>query len=91
MSSVGRAVRATLGVLVLAPLWFGLGLLSPLTPSEGAPSLVALLAFWVAPMISLASVWAWDKSVVGRLGATAVFLLILVPYLVLIWPLFGSA
>ena len=87
LTSSGKAALATLGTLVLAPVWFGLGLIAPLTPSEGNPSLLNLLCFWLAPMGFLACVWTWDKSVVGRCSAGILLAAILLAYAWLMWPI----
>ena len=79
-SSSGKTALGTLAAVLVAPVWFGLGLIAPLTPSQGAPSVLSLLGFWLAPMALLAGVWFWDRSVLGRTTASGLLLLILAPY-----------
>ena len=79
--SSGKQALGTLAAVLIAAVWFGSGLISPLTPSEGTPTLGFLLGFWIAPMALLIGVWVWDKSIAGRSVAAALLLLILLPYL----------
>ncbi len=80
-ASSGRKALLTIGTLIGAPLWFAFGLIAPLTPSTGFPSLWELLVFWVAPLVALGSIWVWDGSLIARCTSIVVLALVLLPYL----------
>lgn len=50
-SSLGRLKAA--GLITLAWLLYGIGLISPLTPSEGAPGILDVVIFALAPVALL--------------------------------------
>ena len=43
-----------ISTFVLAPIIFIVGLVSPLTPSEGLPSVIDLFIFWIIPLLIIA-------------------------------------
>jgi hypothetical protein len=90
ISSKGGRAAATFASYLLAIAIYAVGLLSPLTPSYGTPSIFQLIVFWVFPMGLLASVWIWDHSVVGRLFATMLFLSILASYIWISHPMWSN-
>ncbi len=72
MVIANKSIRA-LAVLVLlglAILLFAFGLLAPLTPSEGAASIGALISFWLVPILMVASIFWIDRSRTARVLAT---------------------
>jgi hypothetical protein len=76
---------------LLAPIWFCFGLIAPLTPSEGMPTLASLFVFWLVPMALLAGVWVWDHSVIGRgLSATLLVLILAFYSWLVLWPVLSS-
>ena len=92
VSSTGIRAIATLAVLILAPLIYAYGLVAPLTPShgDGAPAVLDVVGFWVLPLGMLASIWGWDRSVVGRASAALVFAAVFGSYLWVAWLILAS-
>ena len=79
-TSKGTTAVKTLLVLLLSPAIYVVGLVAPLTPSEGYPSFLSLLGFWLLPMAAVVAVWTWDGSVVGRAASSLVLVLIFASY-----------
>ena len=71
---------ATIAVCLAACLVYGAGLLSPLTPSEGAPGIGQLALFWALPIVALAAVRIWDRSTAGRSASAMLAALVLGSY-----------
>ncbi len=65
MRSTAVVVLHILGWLV-----FGVGLLSPLTPSEGMPTQTDLLLFAVCPVIAFAACFILSQGWAAKLWAT---------------------
>ena len=90
ISSKGSRAAATLASSFLALAVYAVGLLAPLTPSYGTPSLIHLVVFWVLPMGLLASVWLWDRSIVGRVSASLLLVSVLLSYLWISYPMWSG-
>jgi hypothetical protein len=61
-----RALWATI-LNILALLVYGLGLISPLTPSEGMPNLGVILIFAILPIVLLGNSLALARSWLARM------------------------
>jgi hypothetical protein len=81
----GRGAAMRFVSLLVAPLVYMAGLLSPLTPSYGMPGVTDLVVFWLLPMAWLITVWLRDKSLPGRVITGGLLALILGSY---IWILY---
>ena len=79
-TSTGKTAIKSLLVVLVSPVVYVVGLIAPLTPTEGYPTVLSLLGFWLLPMAALAAVWTWDRSIVGRVTSSVVFVLILASY-----------
>lgn len=65
----------SLGV-VLAIVLFGVGLLAPLTPSEGMPANNELLTYWIFPLALLAFGWIKTPDRVLKYISLCLFFLV---------------
>lgn len=84
-SSTGARAVATLLTLLFALVMYGAGLIAPLTPSKGAPSLIEVSLCWILPMFALGALWLWDRSIVGCATSAIVLALMFVSYAPLLW------
>ena len=71
---------------ILALLTYALGLLSPLTPSEGAPTIGAIATFVVFPLVLLANSWTRYTHQISRYLVVfqAIFIVIITGWLLLL-------
>ena len=76
--------------LLVAPLVYMAGLLSPLTPSYGMPGVIDLVVFWLLPMGWLAAVWLRDKSFPGRAITGGLLVLIFGSYIWFSYPIWKT-
>jgi len=76
--------------LLVAPLVYMVGLLSPLTPSYGMPGVIDLAGFWLFPMGLLVAVCLWGKSLLVRLISGGLLALILGSYLWILYPIWKT-
>ena len=76
-----------MALLLLSPAIYIVGLIAPLTPSYGTPNLLHIVGFWLAPMGLLASIWFWDRSVLGRASASILLVAILTSYIWIAYPM----
>ena len=51
MDAVAKSVVVALGLGFAAAVIFGIGMIGPLTPSEGHPTLLAWLVFSIVPLL----------------------------------------
>ena len=51
MDAVAKSVVVALGLGFAAAIIFGIGMMGPLTPSEGHPTLLAWLVFSIVPLL----------------------------------------
>jgi hypothetical protein len=65
-----------ISAFIIAPIIFIIGLISPLTPSEGLPSIIGLLIFWIFPLIILGVVIYHSKIVLIKIIIGIEFLII---------------
>jgi len=63
-------------VAIIAGLLFGIGLTGPLTPSEGAPSFLLGLLFWLLPLTLVTAAFRFSHTTAERLIAGIVFVVI---------------
>ena len=61
----------------LALVWFGVGCLAPLTPSEGMPSIVEVGVFFLLPLFLCASMYRLAEKVSEQIFVVLVALVIL--------------
>ncbi len=73
---------------VIAILLFGVGLLSPLTPSEGTPSISHLLIFLGVPLLVSVGGLYLSRNMVERLLILAVLIIIVILALIVLVPIF---
>ncbi len=90
ISSTGSRAAATLASFFFAIAVYVVGLLAPLTPSYGTPSLLHLVVFWVFPLGLLASNWLWDRSIVGRAFAGLLLVSVFLSYLWISYPMWSA-
>lgn len=71
---------------ILALLAFALGLLSPLTPSEGTPTIGAIATFVAFPLVLLANAWAHYTRPISRYVVVfqAIFIVLITGWLLLL-------
>lgn len=75
---------------VFAILLFVVGLLSPLTPSEGTPSISYLLIFLVVPLLVSGGGLYLSRKIVERLLMLAVLIIIVIVTFMVLVPIFRS-
>lgn len=86
----GRETSMKFVSLLVAPLVYMAGLLSPLTPSYGMPGVIDLVVFWLLPMGWLAAVWLRDKSFPGRAITGGLLVLIFGSYIWFSYPIWKT-
>lgn len=74
----------------LALVVFVVGLIAPLTPSEGTPTVRDLSLFLFGPILLMASAVYFARSLTGRLVLVAELLLVLVAAYKLIYPMYKN-
>ncbi|MCM2279211.1 MAG: hypothetical protein NDJ89_14135 [Oligoflexia bacterium] len=67
-------------LIALAVVIHGIGLLAPLTPSEGAPHWIVVLIFWLLPLAAAVWVMKSNQTVIIRVLAAISFAFILIFY-----------
>jgi hypothetical protein len=88
--------RSHQGILVFivgaaALLLFGVGLIAPLTPSEGVPMARDLVIFLFGPVLLLAVTIYFANSILGKVVLAIELLLILAFAFKLIYPMYSHA